>query len=79
VFIGTIFVRGKIAGDGSVFGKVRVGEFLGEEIPRRNSETERNAPRRVCGSDIPSGLPFGRVLRHQEDSGRIGFFMGWGH
>jgi hypothetical protein len=78
VFIGTISVRGKIAGDGSVFGKVRVGEFLGEEIPRRNSETERNAPRRVRGAGIPSGLPFGRALQYQVASGRIGFFMGWG-
>ena len=43
MFIRTIFVRGKIAGDGSVLWKVRVGEFPTGEI-RTRSETLRARP-----------------------------------
>jgi len=45
VFIRTFSVRGKIGGDGSVLGKVRVGEFL----RGRNSDSERDAPGTACG------------------------------
>ena len=46
MFIRTFFVRGKIGGDGSEAGKIRVGEFVMEGT---NSDSERDAPGTFCG------------------------------
>ena len=76
VFVKTFFVRGKIGGDGSDLGKVRVGEFLTGEI-RTRSETLRALPaaRRRCHFERGDD---NRALAHLAENGAeigVGLFL----